>query len=132
MARRSRTQKQLYEICREFGLRLTPGYVEKVIKGETKWVNGVGWRISGERVEAPAERRDSLRAEVDAGELHAASAAMTLANYRAWSYQVATLWEVDSIVRLVESDIRLAGETLGAIICRRGEPAEMKGDHGTE
>ena len=120
---RVRTGKQLRVICSELGLRLVPGYVEKVVKGETTWVNGVGWRISSQRVAMPTAEHESLRAKVLAGEVHGSSAAMELSDYRAWSYQCATLWEVDSIVRLVEDDSTWGSHSPGAVTCVRGKPA---------
>ena len=120
---RVRTEKQLRVICSELGLLLCPGYVEKVIKGETKWVNGVGWRISSQRVEMPAGKKAALRAQVIAGEVHGSSEAMELSDYRAWSYQCATIWEVDSIVRLVEDDSTWGSHSPGVVTCVRGKPA---------
>jgi len=55
--------------------------------------------------DAPDDVVKDYRRRVTAGDMSRVVAAMTLADYCSWCYELPALWQVDSIVRMVEEGI---------------------------
>ena len=102
------TKKSLMMACMDIGIEL-----RKNAHSDARW------SLRGPKVEAPPEYEKQIRENC-----HPSAAAMTLSDYRAWGYNLDTLWEVDSIIRLLKTGVELNKGS--RVVCVKGEPAKIK------